>query len=1094
MPGFRIYTSNSAEKLVECLAERLRLSAQPPFQREVVVVQSGGMQRWLNLTIAEINGISANVDFPFPKRFAKKIFRDVIGLPEKYPFSPEIMTWDIMNALPRFKGLPEFECVENYIASGNSEMKSYQLARKIAEIFDQYLICRPDIIMEWDRGENSLARFPHSQWQAELWRVLSLEIGKGSEHLASMKYAFLNKMRANVGLQSLPGRVSVFGISSLPAFYMDIFDALSSKIDVDFYYLNPCREYWACAYSQKEIARFVRDEISEEFQYFDSGNNILASAGKTGREFFSLIGNLSGAQEYANFVDPGEQTMLRCVQSDILNLQNRGSDIPAKKIAMGDRSFIVNSCHSPVRELEVLHDNLLDIFDKDKTLAPRDIVVMAPDVSIYSPFIDAVFGSAEPGFENRKMPYSIADRSIMNNNKVAETFLAIFALPNGRFPASDVLDIFGTPAVSAKFGVEESALPLLRQWVIDSGIRWGVDGEFKESLGLPGHNENSWRFGLDRMLLGYALPPSAEHGLFAGSFPFDGIEGEQAKAMGALVHFVDLLFEMAESIKKDMTLKEWRERLSWMLDTFFESDKQTEKHIQEIRGVLDECGIGKISEVSSFKRKVSSEIIHDLLCRSLQGAPSRSGFFNGGITFCSLLPMRSIPFRVVCFLGMNDGDYPRAPSRAGFNLLEKHKRLCDPSKRHEDRYLFLEALLSARDCIIASYVGQDSKDNSELPPSVALSEFLDYLEDAFEVEGSVSVLEHIFVKHPLQAFSHRYFQGSSEKLFSYSAENCKAAGEIQNRKHKEPLFFNGELPPLKEMPARLPLNELSFFFHNPSRHLLEKRLKTRLALDHYAQVENCESFALDGLSEYQIKQELLTAAIAGGNLESWREIINASGALPHGCSGQIKFDGLRGQVEQFAKNVQIETDGGLLPTISSEIELNEATLSALFKNIYPKGQIFFRCAKLKPKDRLNSWILHLALNSASVDMHPRWTILFGQDAAVCYPEIDSALAKDFLSRLVKLYLVGLKRPLPFFIDTSFAYAEKMKSGGEHWDAVNAARAKWEPSFIGSGESEDVYINACFGAEFPDGDEFAETASEVLKPLLDYEEEYESQDA
>jgi exodeoxyribonuclease V gamma subunit len=1080
MPGFYLFKSNRTESLAEILSDRLRHS-EDPMNQETIVVQSRGMQRWLSLQIAEKNGICANIDFPFPKHFAQKLFREIIGLPEKYPFSRQIMTWDIMSLLPGFSGHPAFECVDNYISGEETEMKLFQLSGKIADIFDQYLIFRPELIMDWDAARNPMARLPHSEWQSELWRKLSLEIGKGSQHLASMKYSFLEKIKTENLKNKLPQRISVFGISSLPAFYMDIFKALSEKIDIDFYYLNPCREFWECALSEKEMARLANADDAEDAMHFDAGNSLLASAGKTGREFFSLIMNLEG-REFESFEEPGEATALKCIQSDILKLQNRGKDIPRKILPFSDKSVQLHSCHSESREIEVLFDALLNLFKTNKNLRPRDIVVMAPDISIYAPFIDAVFGCPEK--ENMKMPYSIADRRVSEVNSVAETFLDILSLHQKRTTSLEVMKILESPSVQSRFGILETDMPAIKGWLRDSGIRWGINAESRKKLGLPEYHENSWKFGMDRLLLGYAMPSDKDKGLFSGIFPFETGEAE-SKTLGAFATFTNALFTKTENLANKMTLREWSETLNDILETFFASEKTTEKEIQELRNIINEGGISKASGVSSFREKISCGVILSFLKQSLGNEPSQAGFFNGGITFCSLLPMRSIPFKTICLLGMNDGKFPRNPLRAGFNLMEKSKRLCDPDKRAEDRYLFLETLLSARDNAIISYVGQSLKDNSKIPPSPLLSELCDYIDDAFKMEDGQKATEHIITEHPLHPFSPQYFNGN-KKLFSFSEENCSAAGASCSRRTERKNIIP-PLPPPTDIARSISLNELINFFMNPSKFLLTKRLNIYAETNDAEELEEREIFKLDKLQEYLIKQELLEASLAGKNPGALFETIKASGKLPLGCAGQTAFEKLESQAKLLAETVRPECSDKKPETTLFEIELDKFSIQATLKELCSKGQIIYRCANINPKDRLRAWLKHLSLNCAEKVEAPKRTVLIGQDKKIIFQELQAEEARDILNMLLAYYETGFERALKFFPKSSLTFAEKILGGKNETQALSEAAKAWLPGYMQKwqSESEDFFIKTCF-PEFPADKKFGETALDIFGPILNCE--------
>ena len=425
MPGLKLFTSNRLEILAERLAEQFRPPLPSPFESEIILVQSKGMERWLSMELARHHGICANYRFPFPNRFVYDVFKKVIpDLPESSPFDPWVMTWKIMRLLPACLKRKGFESLRVYLGDERSSLKRFQLSSRIADTFDQYLVFRPEMILEWDQGAGD-------HWQAILWR----ELAKGDEkkHRAGLQKAFFEALRNNsVDLKNLPTRISVFGISALPPFHIEILSALSKFIDVNLFLMNPCREYWSDITSGREMKRIAEkmqkgDKVPKDLP-LEKGNSLLASMGALGREFFNQIYGL-GCDDQGVSVDSGEESLLRAIQSDILNLRDRSGDARSK-ITESDDSIRIHSCHSPMREIEVLQDCLLALFEGDPDLRPRDILVMAPEIRIYAPFIQAVFSL--PADDPRRIPFSVADRGVREEGSLIDAFLNFLALGRSR--------------------------------------------------------------------------------------------------------------------------------------------------------------------------------------------------------------------------------------------------------------------------------------------------------------------------------------------------------------------------------------------------------------------------------------------------------------------------------------------------------------------------------------------------------------------------------------------------------------------------------------------------------------------------------------
>jgi exodeoxyribonuclease V gamma subunit len=1076
MPGFYLYTSNRAESLADCLAGTLSGSGGSVFEAEKIIVQSRGMERWLQFSLADRLGICANIDFPFPRSFIyDSLFAKVSDCPELSPYDPRIMSWNLMRILPECFHDSAFEPLKSYLKEDVSGLKLFQLSGKIAMLFDQYLIYRPDWLSSWERGIQVFPGNEHAAWQSKLWNLYRQELSLDTPTPLELRKLLLDDLERVSS--ELPAEISLFGISTLPPFYMEIFRDLSRFIRVNFFYLSPCREFWEDIRTEGQILDFSGPE---EEGYFETGNDLLASLGGTGRQFFKLLNNYDFYPDLSDdYHEPSDgNTLLGAIQADILNLKNRGRDCPPLPFSEKDRSLRIHSCHSPVREVEVLYDNLLDVFNENPGMRPDDIVVMTPEISIYAPFIQAVF--ANPENPARRIPFSIADRSFRQDNSIAEALIRLLALPEIRFTSLELLELLDEKSIRDKFDLSEKNIGQLHCWVKDSGIRWGIDGGFREEAGLPGFEANSWRFGLARMLAGYAMNRNYE--LFDGICPYDEIEGDGGEVLGNFIVFVELLFEWREKLKKAWTLLEWQEILGTLMETFFKSDESNEQAIQMLRDNLGSNGLGQIASNSIFKGKIPVSVMKSWLAGELSGKTGCGGFIGGGVTFCTMLPMRSIPFKVVCFLGMNDGAYPRQTREMGFDLMENDYRLCDPSRRHEERFLFLEALLSARKRLIISYVGQSIKDGSEMPPSVLVNELSDYLGKAFSVTE-----DDFLIKHPLQPFSPRYFSGDRE-LFSFSEENCRAGSGLGMNSDNIREFIN--LLPESEIKA-VTIGELTDFLLNPAKYLLKQRLKINLdGLDRNELPEEKEAFEIETLAGYAMTQELTEFILAGGDVNKFGEILRAEGRLPSGSAERSEFLGLKTEVEAFVGEVQ-----KFLPPEKNScqydcsLDLNGVAFSGRF-NLWPDfGHVAFRCAKLKVKDLIRCWIVHLALNASGDDWNgDRNSIHIATDKKFAFAPLEQEYARLLLVDLLELFKEGFRCPLPFFPETSYAFAQK---DGDRQDRLSAAEKKWSPPNYKTeipSEFEDLYVKRCFAEDVIYQDGFAELAEKVFKPLLEAGEE------
>ncbi len=1050
-----VYRSNRMENLVAALADIVKNPLASPFSTEVMMVQSKGMQRWLAMELARQIGVWANCSYPFPNAVVWRLFRAVFpGLPDDSHFSPEVLTWEILGLLPGFLEREGFADLKHYLAGERDGLKRFQLAEKVADAFDQYTLFRPEMLLEWESGAGT-------DWQAILWRQLAGS--RAEKHRGHLKRDFL-RLAADGELsgKDIPERICVFGISYLPEYHLDVLAAAAQCSEVHIFLLSPRCRSGGSERSAQEKERHVSH---------DEGHPLLASLGRLGRDFPDMISDACNGAVVCRdlYEDPGEERLLAAIQSDILNLRGAPRERAARPVAPDDLSVQIHSCHSPIREMEVLYDNLLALMEREQGLAPRDIVVMTPDIETYAPYISMVFeGCQDP---RRKIPYSIADRGLTSEGQIAGAVLKLLALAGGRLPVTRVFDILESQPVRRRFNLDETETGTIRGWLEETRIRWGMDENHRASLGLPGYRENSFDAGLDRLLLGYAMPDERGR-LFQGILPYHELEGDGARTLGKLVDFTRRVAAMAERLALPRTLGAWRDEIRVLLSDFVEPDNDSAHEHAAVAGVVEH--LGELGEEAAFTEKVELRVVLAWLTKRLAQEEKGLGFMSGGVTFCAMLPMRSIPFRVVALVGMNDGAFPRQNRPPGFDLISRHPRRGDRSLRDEDRYLFLESILSARDYLYISYVGQSIRDNSEIPPSVLVSEFLDALRNGYTA-GESRLEERLVTRHRLQAFSREYFNGRS-RLFSYSRENCDALRAAGKKSWQPAAFLTTPLKAPSDEWKSILLPRLLRFFDNPARFLLENRLAIRLE-DVSVPLEERETFTLDGLQAYSLKQEILETLRLGGDAADLLPVARSRGILPPGQHGKVVFENALDEVKLFASRLREQTAGRpALEPLDFDLAIGEFRLSGRLEGIWPDRKIRYRCAKLKAKDEIRLWIEHAILNTCRPKGLPRESLLLMSDGSVTFRPVENA--REILETILDHYWQGLAQLLRFFPISSLEYAR-----GLEWN-LDRAKKKWEgdPPWD-PGEKEDAYFRLCFGREDPFTRDFEQAARTIAGPLV-----------
>jgi exodeoxyribonuclease V gamma subunit len=1105
VPGLMVLHGNRLEELRDVLVGWLARTPLRPLEDERVLVQSNGIAQWFRMALARGRdegglGIAAAVDVELPGRFLWEAYRAVLGrdaVPPESPFDKSRLVWRLMRLLPAVSHEPGFEPLAVFLGDGSDARKCHQLAERLADLYDQYQVYRADWLDDWAAGRD-IARDARGgapslaagdRWQAELWRRLLADVGpdEAHGHRAAVHERFLAAVAsATERPPALPRRIVVFGMSSLPRQTLEALSALGRWSQVLLVVMNPCRHYWADIVDDRELLRAERRRQQakpgmpalppdEDMHLY--AHPLLAAWGKQGRDYIRLLDEFDHPDAYRErftawdqridlFAEPDTGTLLGQVQAAILDLE----PLPAtpRVLASGDNSIAFHVTHGPQREVEVLHDQLLARFEeaarKGDPILPRDVIVMVPDIETYGPHIEAVFGRV-PREDARFIPYSIADRTARGTAPMVMALDMLLALPESRFGAGDMADLLDVPAVRRRFRLGEDDLPLLHRWIEGAGIRWGLDAVQRASLGLPALEQNTWVFGLRRMLLGYAVGQGEAWGDIE---PYAEVGGLDARLVGPLADLLEALGAHWRLLAEPAPPAVWGERLRALLRDLFAPD-DPEDRILHTR-LLDALEAWeRACAEAGFAEALPVDVVREAWLAPFDEGGLSKRFLAGAVSFGTLMPMRAIPFRLVCLLGMNDGDYPRARPPMDFDLMARAGawRPGDRSRREDDRYLFLEALLSARDALHIGWVGRSARDNAELAPSVLVGQLRDYLAAGWRTEEGGDVLPALTVAHPLQPFSLAYFREGDPRLFTYAGE-WRSAHEPRDE-HRDAV--------LEPLPVERPLTiaTLRAFLRHPVREFFNSRLRVRFDVAEAASDDN-EPFALGGLDRYGMIDALLHTALREGGdaataIRAASAALERSGVLPMGGFARMARDTLeeaalavharyvaelaRWPADAGKREVALAIDGVVIEDWLAGLRANaEGHLVSLRAS---PTAVVDRDGRPAAHRLVETWVEHLVAQAAGIAVETRYV---GPDATVAMPPLDTAAAHAHLGRVVRMWREGMRRPLPVALRTAFAWL-----GEDEQKAEAAARAAYGPSGPGShvpGEVDrDTYLRRAF---------------------------------
>ncbi|AOM42298.1 exodeoxyribonuclease V subunit gamma [Xenorhabdus hominickii] len=1105
---FRVYHSNQLDILKELMA--ILIGENPlsdPFGKDVILVQSPGMSQWLQIQLAEKLGIAANMEFPLPATFIWQMFTQILAdVPKEGAFSKDAMKWKLMRLLPTLLTETEFSALSHYLDQDIDKRKIHQLAGRIADLFDQYLVYRPQWLESWENGQLVDGLNSNQLWQKRLWSELTeytRELQQPLWHRANLYRRFVSTLEeGSFRLESLPSRIFICGISALPPAYLQVFKALGQHIDIHLMFTNPCQYYWGDIQSYAFLSKlnsrkpkhYKSNQLLERFKepenatslFNEEGeqnlnNPLLASWGKLGRDNLYLLSQLEPDSDVHAFVELEPDCILHQIQRDILNLEDYAqigstentfqNSLKKRPFDDADRSLTFHSCHSPQREVEVLQDQILHLLDDDPSLKPRDIIVMMADIDSYAPYIQAVFGNAP---DERYIPFAISDRKVRQAHPVLQAFITLLDLPQSRFTAEQVLALLEVPALANKFAIQEEGLRLLRRWVKESGICWGLDDDNIEALSLPATGQNTWRFGLTRMLLGYAMDSHA--GPWNGVLPYDESSGLAAELAGQLAEFLMELNLWRKVLSEEQRLVDWMAVCPQLLETFFESDDEIELVLalitQQWQKIIDN-GLN-----AHYDESVPLVLLRDELALRFDDEKISQRFLAGSLNFCTLMPMRSIPFKVVCLLGMNDGVYPRTIPPLGFDLMTDKAQRGDRKRRDDDRYLFLEALVSAEQSLYISYIGKSIRDDTECNPSVLVNELLDYVCQSFcqsgdemlNVDDSAKrVKEHLISQHTRVPFAAENFLPDHYPQ-SYASEWLPAATQqgISVTDFCQPIAFDRS--EIKE----IALDELIRFYRHPVRAFFQQRLKVHFVIEEMELPEE-EPFVLDNLQRYQFNQLLLSILIEEGSPESLFHHLRASGGLPYGAFGEAYWMDQLESIQPLANKVREERTDSY--PIDLHEQIGDVILTSKINQVQPDGILRWRPANLTANDGIQLWIEHLAycFSGGTSESRMYGTIKGGKKEGNKLTEcrflpLEQDEAEKYLSRMIEGYFQGMSVPLPLFCRSGWAWlVECFDKESQEIDfseeAQHKAESKLMEQWLGvhdrTGESSDHYAQRAF---------------------------------
>ncbi|MFT3897536.1 MAG: exodeoxyribonuclease V subunit gamma [Thermomonas sp.] len=1084
MPGtpgdFRLYHSNALDLLAELLAEELRApaSGQSLLAPDTILIPQVAMRRWLQATLAAKHGIAANLEFLTPGEF---VARALDANPGSSPgqalgkadddLDATGLRWRLHAALsdPQLRAKPAMARIDAYLADGDAA-KAWSLAGELAGVFEKYSAWRRDWLLRWDDGADA------DDPQAILWRA----VAAGREHRARRIQRYLARFADGDALPiGLPPRLFAFATLNVSPDVLRVMATQSRVGTLHFYSPTPTKEYWGDLQSLGARLRAGEDPFADDAR----DNPLLRDWGAAGKDFMALLAGdevVRPSGEIGAYVDPEEGVrrdgLLQRMQADLFHRRDKASGEARGEVDPRDPSLQFHACHTRLRELQVLHDRLRALLEDkrfDPPLQPREIAVLAPNIDPYAPYLDAVFGGQEDA-----IPYALADASPLQGEPLAEVFLRLLAMPVSRFGLEDILDLLASPPLAEAANLDAQDFERLHAWLQAAGARWGLDAAHRERSGAPRDDAYTWQFALDRLLLGHASgilrQAQDDRALIAGVAPWPGLEGGSLAALDALLRLLRVLARHERLLGESPSPSQWRERLLALLDALLPkppSNPGAQRALERLRTLVDD--FAKQAEKAGFDAPVAPEIVRAHFAAALSEADTRAPLLTGGVSFARMVPMRLLPFRAICLLGMNDGDFPRRDPAAGLNRLvaelgSEQRRRGDRSTRDDDRYLFLQLFSAAQDVFYLSWLGADPRDGSTREPSALVSELL-AAASTYHAKPDEAA-KQLVLRHPLQPFSAQAFGAGDERFFSYRRQWNPAAGSLAGARRTVPPWIDtSEVLSPPEAETTLSLDALRRFLLDPAGQFLRQRLDIRLP-QLEAAGEDIEPLQAPprGLQRNALQRAVFDALLEGRDEATMRTALRARGLLPSGAPGARTLQEIVREVRPYAGRFAEWRGDAQASTLPVEVDIDGLRLHGRIGDVFAN-----RIARLRfgapngPSSIRNGldWLLASAagIESPLVEFHDDGESGIG-------PHIRAPIARqqalEALRVLLELRRDGLQRPLPFAPYSAWELFERREDPAR---GLREAAKKWRGSERGWAEGDSEALRLALRGRDPFAD-------------------------
>ena len=911
------------------------------FQREYVIVPTAGVKAWLMPELARrfgarlgfSDGVVANIEVGYVGMLNRFIAPDRVMSDD--PWSIDRMTARLLTI---FSANPEHVYYQDLIERCGGPLRA---ARRMADRFDRYAVRRPGMIVAWENSspiltaesstevldnEYVMRALSNEQMpQFELWRKLRAAIDQPSWPMVTAQ--LLDSIANGTKIEGVPVRLLVVGLQSLSLQNLRVLEALGTVSDVRVFLVHPSpglEKHWSNELATLPLTRGVVPLRETNFVVPTGVDSLVASWSRGSYELQKVLASQGIRPSFAQAIQNDSDTLLHRLQNTV------AFDLAAVPgtLDASDHSLLIHRCHHISRQVEVAHTALLHAFNELEDLQPDEVVILCPNIESAAPYLEAIFDRPVKVSSGRtiKIPLVVGDRSLREVSDGADLLNTLLAVTVGRFSVDDVMGFATSSLVRKQFKVSTDSVALWYRIAEKARVRWGLDAQQRAHAGLnaPQENAHTWKAAIERTLLGATLPDSAPAIELGGVVPMTDYEVSDIPGVAQLIAILDVLGKLetqthiANSVGRSCDMVQ---------EALISLAGSTDPELEAALEALDHVRFSMGGEESASIPVAFAEFA-DVLTERLTASPGRQPLRTGAVTASSTIPLRSVPFRVICVLGVDDGSLSLGESE-GDDLVDAQQFVGDPDARAEQRRVLLDAMMAASQRLIVTCNGRSIKNNTPIPLVTPLAEFVDFC-------GRNGVKSHttrdgeecsqIEIVHPRHAASEKNFvlgEVVSDRVWSPDDSLRSLADAIrQHTLEDAPVAQSHSFAVDRQHIVEL--SDLERAFVNPLALFLRETLDVRTFREDLTPDD--ATLPLESKNFKEVARSFLDGVLLLGssfNINEWQQTIRLTGLLPVGAFGESELEQAESLANSFIELAH-ENEFHLTELTSVNIELRLA--------------------------------------------------------------------------------------------------------------------------------------------------------------------------